>query len=391
MHTTKGHKTEGVVLLIMRVWVPKKHLSYVFFDNGSDSNFVRDEFAKLCGFKGEKHNLCVTTLGGVDKNYISVTVYKCSLVDGNGKIESFEAYGMDTITGVVSTIGVNILKRLFPHLSNDFISQLQRGVTVDFLIGMLHPSWHPERAEKAKGGGDFWVWRGRFGACVGGRHREMREQTPKSENLIIKVHQSYHVAATQIQESSHELAFCPRRCENYFHESSSLPIVPMQTSVSDTVLASNEDEGLSTSLTNQLSTSDANMQTPFTHNIDLNASLNTQIASEQDDVHCRVVLGPPEDTLLLRNTFSNDTVTQCPAPSSQDPEVSIEMSSYNIEDSVDRRDVLSTVSDSPGSSSIGGEEFVCDLVINEDATRATKASPLTDHLFFKSQSLGTVG
>ena len=70
---------------------------------------------------------------------------------------------MSTITGSVTQIDPQTIKRLFPHLSDRFINKLMRGDTVDFLIGMPHPSWHPDRAEKAIGDGDFWVYRGRFG------------------------------------------------------------------------------------------------------------------------------------------------------------------------------------------------------------------------------------
>ena len=39
----------------------------------------------------------MTTLGGVDKNFIEVTVYTCFLVDVNSKTEGLEVYGMSTI------------------------------------------------------------------------------------------------------------------------------------------------------------------------------------------------------------------------------------------------------------------------------------------------------
>ena len=170
----------------------------------------------MCGFKGHKENLSVTTLGGTCSDFISVTTYKCSLLDVNGEIEHFDAYGMDTITGAVSKIDSLKVQQLFPHLSDKVIRTLQRGDKVDFLIGMSHPSWHPERAEKARNGGDFWLFRGRFGACVGGRHPNIEEGTRRADSLFTSVHQSYHVAALSIRESySHELEFCPRRCVKY--------------------------------------------------------------------------------------------------------------------------------------------------------------------------------
>ena len=50
---------------------------------------------------------------------------------------------------------------LFLHLSDRLVQMLQRGDKVDVLIGISHPSWQPERAEKAKASGDFWIYRGK--------------------------------------------------------------------------------------------------------------------------------------------------------------------------------------------------------------------------------------
>ena len=130
----------SVVLLIMQVRALRGRDATVFFDNGSDGNFVTEEYAEKAGFKGKQVNLCVTTLGGVDKNYIEVTVYTCYLVDAKGQSERFEAYGMSTITGSVTPIEFQTIRRLFPHLTDKFVNKLMRGNTVDFLIGMGHPS-----------------------------------------------------------------------------------------------------------------------------------------------------------------------------------------------------------------------------------------------------------
>ena len=213
-------KSESVALLIMQVRTLKNKLATTFYDGGSDACFVREEFAVECGFKGCQVNLCVTTLGGEEKNFIEVTVYTCYLVDVNGQTETFEAYGMSTITGSVTQIDPRTIKRLFPHLSEKSINKLMRGSTVDFLIGMTHPSWHPERAEQAIGDGDFWVFRGKYGMCVGGRHQEVKEETCKSKNLFVRVHQSYQIATEPASRSSHELEYCQHRIENYS------PIVP---------------------------------------------------------------------------------------------------------------------------------------------------------------------
>ena len=136
--------SDGVVLSIMNIRVPKKGLvASVFWDLGCTSNFVREAFARQCGYKGYPEKLSVTTLGGVVTEYKSVTRYRCSLIDQNGHAVSFDAYGMESITGSVSQVDGSVLRRLFPHVSDRVLRSLQRADDVDILIGISHPSWHP--------------------------------------------------------------------------------------------------------------------------------------------------------------------------------------------------------------------------------------------------------
>ena len=201
---------EGVILCIMKVRAPRGLFASVFWDSGSSSNFIREQFAKLCGFKGRTETLSVTTLGGKVTDYLTVTLYTCTLLDESGTECTFQAYGLESITGVVSQISSTKLRKFFPRSSDKLIELLRRGSVVDFLIGMLHPSWHPDRAEKAAGGGDLWIYRGRFGACVGGRHPEINERTRRSEGLF-NVNHTYFTDVSVAPFPSHELEYCPAR------------------------------------------------------------------------------------------------------------------------------------------------------------------------------------
>ena len=95
----------------------------------------------------------VKTLGGVVTEYTAME-YTCSLNDLNGEKRNFKAYGMNCITGDVSPMDVHKIRTLFPHVSYKEAKKLTRLNKVQILLGMPHPSWHPERAERAKGG-DF--------------------------------------------------------------------------------------------------------------------------------------------------------------------------------------------------------------------------------------------
>ena len=54
---------------------------------------------------------------------------------------------------------------------------------VDYLIGLSQASWHPQRTQKARGGGDFWLWENSFGSCLGGSHPLVSSCTTRSDGL----------------------------------------------------------------------------------------------------------------------------------------------------------------------------------------------------------------
>ena len=135
----------------------------------------------------------------------------------DGTVYNFEAYGMENITGALSMLSREVIQVLFPRLDDRTIHSLMRARNVDILIGAKHPSWHPDRAEPATGSdGDLWLYRGRFGVCVGGRHPLIQEETRKLDSLF-HVNHIYHVNELRSPDSytSHELEFCPNRVMGY--------------------------------------------------------------------------------------------------------------------------------------------------------------------------------
>ena len=123
---------------------------------------------------------------------------------------------METITGSLSKISPSSIKKLFPNISDKSVRMLQRGDSVEVLIGMCKPSWHPERVEKANGGGDFWKWRGKFGSCLGGSHPHIKEETRKSDKLF-HVNHSYLIAASPSKSAGQSM---PHELENRNRSSS---------------------------------------------------------------------------------------------------------------------------------------------------------------------------
>ena len=217
VHHSQGSSEARVVLLITTVWCTKETAASVFWDLGSTSNFVREAFAKKMCFKGHQQQLCVTTLNGVVTDY-EVTTYKCYIRDQNNDIYYFEAYGLECVTGALSSIDAASIKKLFPQLSEEAVASLLRAPVVDYLIGMGHPSWHPKRLERSSMGGDIWLYGGLFGSCVGGRHPDIREETRRSDQYFT-VNFVYHADVSVVEKvGDHAFQYCPRRVASYIHK-----------------------------------------------------------------------------------------------------------------------------------------------------------------------------
>ena len=138
--------------------------------------------------------------------------YNCSIRDKHGKLWNLKAYGLENITGAMSSINAAVIRRIFPRISDEMIQTVKREtVVVDFLVGSQHPSWHPKMKEQAECGGDMWLYECRYGACLGGRHPFVKEETKKSDS-IFHVNHVYHVSSVvQNHCSSHAFEFCEDR------------------------------------------------------------------------------------------------------------------------------------------------------------------------------------
>ena len=58
-----------------------KFTASVFYDLGSTSNFIREQFAEMCKFKGTREQLTVKTLNNVVTEYKTVMLYTCFMKD----------------------------------------------------------------------------------------------------------------------------------------------------------------------------------------------------------------------------------------------------------------------------------------------------------------------
>ena len=96
-------------------------------------------------------------------------VYRCQIKDLKGKLLTFFAVVLSRITGDMFCPLTRVqLKHLFPKVKE--IENMCITDPVDYLIGSDEAGSQPIREHKAKGGGEFYVWKNSFGRCLGGRH-----------------------------------------------------------------------------------------------------------------------------------------------------------------------------------------------------------------------------
>ena len=173
----------GVLLQIMRIPSMSQNKSFetILWDSACSTIFVRHDHAKDMDFPYKNKRLRVTMLGGQTKE-IDGVIHQCKIKDRNGKVYQFEAHGFDEVTGEMGgPISKEIMKQLFPNIIG--AHSMSGTAKMDYLIGLSQASWHPQRIQKARGGGDFWLWENSFGSCLGGSHPLVNSCTTRSDSL----------------------------------------------------------------------------------------------------------------------------------------------------------------------------------------------------------------
>ena len=181
----------------------------IFCDDGSDTAYITHSAAqKLNARKLEKYTLDVTTMGNVQTTY-KTNEYEISIRTQSGKIRKVVAFGMDKITGPVSTLDEKVLTRLFPDYD---VSLLQRKSTsVDLLLGSNYFGLHPKH-EIMFAGENLSVMQGELGVCLQGAHPGLFERTSVDSNMVKMLHsvhirsESHHIYR---QGDFHKEFVCP--------------------------------------------------------------------------------------------------------------------------------------------------------------------------------------
>jgi len=112
----------------------------------------------------------LTTTGNVESQH-STYLYKVFLASSLGKPVTITCFGLDQITGKVSSLNLQVIKELFPNLDPNIFQR--HSEEVDILIGADLCSLHP-RQVVATAGSNLNVLEGSFGMCLHGTHSRLR-------------------------------------------------------------------------------------------------------------------------------------------------------------------------------------------------------------------------
>ena len=85
----------------------------------------------------------------------------------------------------------------------------RRSVTdpVDYLVGLDEAGLQPIRGHKAKGGGEFYVWKNSFGRCIGGRHKMIASAPEKNSAAMFTIIAT--LFKSDLQYKSLQIPICP--------------------------------------------------------------------------------------------------------------------------------------------------------------------------------------
>jgi len=183
-HVVKAPSSMSLYAIQQAYVVSGAKFANVFCDNGSNTSYITHRAAeKLKAKKLEKYTLDITTMGNVNREY-DTRLYEVPVRTVNGEIVPVLAFGIEQITGPVSSLDITCLSEIFP---NRDVSMLQRkSACVDMLLGCDFFGLHPK--QEVCTNGNLSIMRGELGVCLIRSHPGLREDTEMSCNMVKVVH-----------------------------------------------------------------------------------------------------------------------------------------------------------------------------------------------------------
>ena len=130
------------------------------WDNAASLCFITNTKAKQEKLKGSKVELSVIKVGAQSEKTFK---YKVPLIDKQGHVIEFEAYGIERITSNIESVKIDDIVHLFKNVTKEDIKRPSRPV--DILIGYEYAAYHLARKQNI---GHLVLLRNRVGRCNGG-------------------------------------------------------------------------------------------------------------------------------------------------------------------------------------------------------------------------------
>ena len=177
-------KEESVILLMQQAQLRAGDPCQVFWDSGSTTALVTNSFAAKANLTGTQCVLKLTTVHGELKE-IDSCLYCVPLQDSDGNIHHIWAYGIDKITGDISSPSDVDLQEFFPQSDVQKIT-LPSG-SVDLLVGINYPNLFPVQIASK---GNLALYKSMFGSgfLVGGNVADRIPDPAKCHHAAIVAH-----------------------------------------------------------------------------------------------------------------------------------------------------------------------------------------------------------
>ena len=115
------------------------------WDNAASSKFITNSKAKAEMLDGTRVEISIVKVEGTSETIMS-NRYLLPLIDSQGQVVPFEAYGIDVITADIQSVSVNNVTDIFKDVT---LEEIRRPTgSVDVLKGYGYAGYHPVPEQK---------------------------------------------------------------------------------------------------------------------------------------------------------------------------------------------------------------------------------------------------
>ena len=198
-----------------------------FWDDGSTCSLVKDSTAERLQLRGEPVTITIDTING--KVERKTRHYVVELIDSSGRRILVCAFGVEKISGVITSIDISGVKTLFSMETQQkwsWLADRPEG-DIELLVGSELAGLHPDTLEKV---GDLKVMKSQFGhgLLLTGRHPSISVESvfwPESVSAIRQGRFRMMEGAYMVKKQAVSISkprdfyageemgvYCPKRC-----------------------------------------------------------------------------------------------------------------------------------------------------------------------------------